>query len=236
MIRLSLSALASLIALATSAGRPWPTSTASRTSGAWCISPTSQRGPALQARAQEDGERRAGVHRRRARGATLHAVAGRTSCATRASSRPPARPTGWTARMVHAVITAESGYNAGAVSKAGARGLMQLMPRRPPATACTTSTTRAIENIQRRRALPARLITMFNGNLELRRGRLQRRRERRHPLRQQDPSYAETVHTCRRSSASTASSSARASGRSRIIGHRRWPRGWPAVPESLPEP
>lgn len=30
--------------------------------------------------------------------------------------------------LVHAVITAESGYNAGAVSRAGAQGIMQLMP------------------------------------------------------------------------------------------------------------
>ncbi|MFZ5485355.1 MAG: transglycosylase SLT domain-containing protein [Pseudomonadota bacterium] len=31
--------------------------------------------------------------------------------------------------LVHAVITAESGYNASAVSRAGAQGLMQLMPQ-----------------------------------------------------------------------------------------------------------
>ncbi len=31
--------------------------------------------------------------------------------------------------LVHAVITAESGYNASAVSRAGAQGLMQLMPK-----------------------------------------------------------------------------------------------------------
>ena len=39
-----------------------------------------------------------------------------------------ARTHGIETALVHAVITAESGYNVRAVSRAGARGLMQLMP------------------------------------------------------------------------------------------------------------
>ena len=68
--------------------------------------------------------------------------------------------------LVHAVITAESGYNAAAVSKAGARGLMQLMPG--------TAARYGVQNIHDPREninggvrYLRDLITMFNGNLEL---------------------------------------------------------------------
>lgn len=68
--------------------------------------------------------------------------------------------------LVHAVITAESGYNASAVSKAGARGLMQLMP--------DTAARYGVRNIHDPREninggvrYLRDLITMFNGNLEL---------------------------------------------------------------------
>ena len=68
--------------------------------------------------------------------------------------------------LVHAVITAESGYNASAVSKAGARGLMQLMP--------DTAARYGVRNIHDPREninggvrYLRDLITMFNGNIEL---------------------------------------------------------------------
>ena len=68
--------------------------------------------------------------------------------------------------LVHAVITAESGYNAAAVSKAGARGLMQLMP--------DTAARYGVRNIHDPREninggvrYLRDLIAMFNGNIEL---------------------------------------------------------------------
>lgn len=68
--------------------------------------------------------------------------------------------------LVHAVITAESGYNAAAVSKAGARGLMQLMP--------DTAARYGVRNIHDPREninggvrYLRDLITMFKGNIEL---------------------------------------------------------------------
>ena len=68
--------------------------------------------------------------------------------------------------LVHAVITAESGYNAAAVSKAGARGLMQLMP--------DTAARYGVRNIHDPREnitggvrYLRDLMAMFNGNIEL---------------------------------------------------------------------
>ena len=68
--------------------------------------------------------------------------------------------------LVHAVITAESGYNAAAVSKAGARGLMQLMP--------DTAARYGVRNIHDPREninggvrYLRDLMTMFSGNIEL---------------------------------------------------------------------
>jgi soluble lytic murein transglycosylase-like protein len=68
--------------------------------------------------------------------------------------------------LVHAVITAESGYNPGAVSRAGARGLMQLMPD----TARRFGVQNIMdpnENIQGGVKYLRELLTMFNGNKEL---------------------------------------------------------------------
>lgn len=68
--------------------------------------------------------------------------------------------------LVHAVITAESGYNASAVSKAGARGLMQLMPD-TAARYGVRDIHDPRENINGGVRYLRDLITMFNGNLEL---------------------------------------------------------------------
>ena len=68
--------------------------------------------------------------------------------------------------LVHAVITAESGYNPVATSKAGARGLMQLMPG-TAARYGVQNITDPQENINGGVRYLRDLITMFNGNLEL---------------------------------------------------------------------
>lgn len=68
--------------------------------------------------------------------------------------------------LVHAVITAESGYNPGATSKAGARGLMQLMPG-TAARYGVRDIADPRENINGGVRYLRDLITMFNGNLEL---------------------------------------------------------------------
>ena len=77
-----------------------------------------------------------------------------------------ARTHGVEPALVHAVITAESGYNPRAYSKAGATGLMQLMP----ATAARYGVRNIwdpVENIQGGVRYLKDLIAMFNGNLEL---------------------------------------------------------------------
>ena len=77
-----------------------------------------------------------------------------------------AKAHGVEAALVHAVITAESGYNPRAYSKAGATGLMQLMP----ATAARYGVRNIwdpVENIQGGVRYLKDLILMFNGNLEL---------------------------------------------------------------------
>ena len=77
-----------------------------------------------------------------------------------------ARTHGVDAALVHAVITAESVYNPRAYSKAGATGLMQLMP----ATAARYGVRNIwdpVENIQGGVRYLKDLISMFNGNLEL---------------------------------------------------------------------
>jgi soluble lytic murein transglycosylase-like protein len=68
--------------------------------------------------------------------------------------------------LVHAVISAESGYNPGALSKAGARGLMQLMP----ATAQRYGVNNIMdpqENINGGVKYLRDLLQMFQGNMEL---------------------------------------------------------------------
>lgn len=68
--------------------------------------------------------------------------------------------------LVHAVITAESAYNPGAVSRAGAQGLMQLMP----GTAQRYAVADAFDpeqNIRGGTRYLSDLLRMFEDNLEL---------------------------------------------------------------------
>ena len=70
------------------------------------------------------------------------------------------------AALVHAVITAESGYNPNAVSRAGAQGLMQLMP----ATAKRYAVRDILDphqNIRGGTRYLRDLLDMFDNNLEL---------------------------------------------------------------------
>jgi len=68
--------------------------------------------------------------------------------------------------LVHAVISAESGYNAHAVSRAGARGLMQLMPETARRYGVRNSMD-PVDNIYGGVKYLRDLITMFKGNLKL---------------------------------------------------------------------
>jgi soluble lytic murein transglycosylase-like protein len=77
-----------------------------------------------------------------------------------------ARAHGVESALVHAVISAESGYNPAALSKAGARGLMQLMP----ATAQRYGVQNIMdpqENISGGVKYLKDLLQMFQGNMEL---------------------------------------------------------------------
>ena len=66
----------------------------------------------------------------------------------------------------HAVISAESGYNPGAISRAGAKGLMQLMPDTARRFGVQDIMDPA-QNIHGGVKYLRQLLTMFNGNLEL---------------------------------------------------------------------
>jgi soluble lytic murein transglycosylase-like protein len=68
--------------------------------------------------------------------------------------------------LVHAVISAESGYNPAALSKAGARGLMQLMPDTAKRYG-VQNILDPMENINGGVRYLRDLLAMFNGNMEL---------------------------------------------------------------------
>ena len=76
------------------------------------------------------------------------------------------RVNGVEAALVHAVISAESGYNPAAISKAGARGLMQLMPETAKRYG-VRNIMDPMENIYAGVHYLRDLLMMFNGNLEL---------------------------------------------------------------------
>lgn len=76
------------------------------------------------------------------------------------------RTHGVDAALVHAVVSAESGYNPGAISKAGARGLMQLMPETAKRYG-VHNIMDPVENIQAGVRYLRDLLLMFNGNTEL---------------------------------------------------------------------
>jgi len=77
-----------------------------------------------------------------------------------------ARAHGLDPRLVHAVIRAESGYNANAVSSKGAIGLMQLIPATAQRYGVQDSYDPG-QNIQGGTRYLRDLMKMFNGNLEL---------------------------------------------------------------------
>jgi soluble lytic murein transglycosylase-like protein len=77
-----------------------------------------------------------------------------------------AKAHGMDPKLIHAVIRAESGYNARAISAKGAIGLMQLVP----ATAQRYGITNLddpVENIAAGTRYLRDLLKMFNGNVEL---------------------------------------------------------------------
>jgi soluble lytic murein transglycosylase-like protein len=90
----------------------------------------------------------------------------RTSIATRTSSRRPPRPTASTSSLVHAVISAESGYDRYAVSRSGAMGLMQLMPETARRYGVQNIMDPA-ENIHGGVRYLADLMQMFKGRMDL---------------------------------------------------------------------
>ena len=76
------------------------------------------------------------------------------------------RSHGVDASLVHAVITAESGYNPTAISRAGARGIMQLMPDTARRFG-VQNIMDPVENIHGGVKYLRELLTLFNGNMEL---------------------------------------------------------------------
>jgi hypothetical protein len=68
--------------------------------------------------------------------------------------------------LIHAVVTAESAYNATAVSKKGAAGLMQLMPETAQRYGATDRFD-PVQNLHAGTRYLSDLLKMFNGNVSL---------------------------------------------------------------------
>lgn len=77
-----------------------------------------------------------------------------------------ARAHGVDAALIHAVITAESGYNPQALSRAGAQGLMQLMPDTARRYGVRNPWD-PVDNIWGGARYLKDLLAMFQGNVEL---------------------------------------------------------------------
>lgn len=77
-----------------------------------------------------------------------------------------ARSTGVDARLLHAVIRVESGYNPDALSVKGARGLMQLMPQTGKRYGVTDASD-PHQNILGGARYLRDLLAMFRNNIEL---------------------------------------------------------------------
>jgi hypothetical protein len=77
-----------------------------------------------------------------------------------------ARTYGLESALIHAVVSAESGYNSTAVSKKGAAGLMQLMPETAQRYGVTDRFD-PVQNLHGGARYLSDLLRMFNGNLSL---------------------------------------------------------------------
>ncbi len=95
--------------------------------------------------------------------------------------------------LVHAVISAESAYNPGALSKAGAMGLMQLMPQTARRYGVKNIYDPA-ENIHGGVRYLRDLLVMFNGNMELAVAAYNAGENAVIRAGNKIPNYAETVH------------------------------------------
>ena len=95
--------------------------------------------------------------------------------------------------LVHAVISAESGYNPAAISRAGAIGIMQLMPDTAKRYGVKNSLDPA-QNINGGVRYLKDLLVMFNGNIELAVAAYNAGENAVIRYGNRIPPYAETVH------------------------------------------
>ena len=95
--------------------------------------------------------------------------------------------------LVHAVISAESGYNPYAVSRAGALGIMQLMPDTAKRYGVKNSLD-PVDNINGGVRYLKDLLVMFNGNIELAVAAYNAGENAVIRYGNRIPPYAETVH------------------------------------------